>query len=94
MVEHRRGEDIHRSDRRLAEGPAGRLGDGLLGAWHGPELTVADRDNSFTEVFTPRGALRATTSTADRGTATVTLRHGSAGDFAARCRILAARPAR
>jgi hypothetical protein len=60
------------------------------GKWHGPALVLASPDNSFTEVFTSRGAIRTTTSTADAGTATVTLRYGSTADFARACRALAA----
>lgn len=61
----------------------------MRGTWHGTALTVASPDNSFTEVFTPRGAIRTVTSTADAGTATVTLRPGSAGAFSQACRSLA-----
>jgi hypothetical protein len=63
----------------------------MRGTWHGPALTLASPDNSFTEVFTPRGAIRTVTSTADAGTATVTLRPGSAGAFSQACRTLAGR---
>jgi hypothetical protein len=63
------------------------------GIWHGPVLALASPDNSFTEVFTPRGAIRTTTSSADAGTATVTLQYGSAADFSRACRALAAGPA-
>ncbi|MBS2961480.1 hypothetical protein KGA66_00380 [Actinocrinis puniceicyclus] len=58
------------------------------GTWQGPNLVVEDTDNSFTEPFTPDGAIRTTTSTADAGTAAVTLRSGSADDFARACRAL------
>lgn len=61
----------------------------LRGTWHGSALTVSSPDNSFTEVFTPRGAIRTTTSTADAGTATVTLRPGSQDGFSQACRALA-----
>lgn len=60
------------------------------GEWHGPALVLASPDNSVTEVFTSRGAIRTTTSTADAGTATVTLHYGSAADFARACQALAA----
>ncbi len=60
----------------------------LHGAWHGDALALASPDNSFTEVFTPRGAIRTVTSTADAGTATVTLRPGSAADFQRACSSL------
>jgi hypothetical protein len=59
------------------------------GTWHGPELPIADTDNSFTEVFTPAGVIRTTTSTKDAGTARATLRAGSAGSFNQACRTLA-----
>ncbi|HEY5185858.1 MAG TPA: hypothetical protein VIM19_13335 [Actinomycetes bacterium] len=58
------------------------------GSWHGPQLVLSSPDNSFTEVFTPAGAIRTTTSTADAGGATVTLDHGSATEFARECRAL------
>jgi hypothetical protein len=57
----------------------------LHGAWQGDALALASPDNSFTEVFTPRGTIRTVTSTADAGTATVTLRPGSAADFQRAC---------
>ena len=59
------------------------------GTWHGPELPVANTDNSFTTVFTPAGVIRTTTSTADRGTARGTLRSGSVDSFDQACRVLA-----
>ena len=59
------------------------------GTWHGAELPVASTNNSFTEVFTPAGAIRTTTSTKDAGTARGTLRAGSADSFAQACRALA-----
>ncbi|MGE5287828.1 MAG: hypothetical protein ACM3ML_11600 [Micromonosporaceae bacterium] len=68
--------------------PAGWL-VAMRGTWHGPALAVASPDNSFTEVFTPRGAIRTVTSTADAGTARVTLRPGSAAAFSRACRSLA-----
>jgi hypothetical protein len=58
------------------------------GAWHGPALELMDPDSSFTEAFTPRGEIRRVTSTADAGTAHVTLQYGSHDDFAAACRVL------
>jgi len=61
----------------------------LHGAWHGPVLELSSPDNSFTEVFTPRGAIRTVTSTADAGTAQTTVRYGTEGDFATACRQLA-----
>jgi len=59
------------------------------GVWHGPVLPIDDTDNSFTEVFTPTGAIRTTTSTKDAGTAHGTLRFGSAASFDHACRVLA-----
>jgi len=59
------------------------------GTWHGAELPVADTDNSFTEVFTPAGTMRTTTSSKDAGTARATLRAGSADSFDRACRALA-----
>jgi hypothetical protein len=61
----------------------------LHGAWQGPALVLASPDNSFTEVFTPRGAIRSVTSTADAGTARTTIRYGTEGAFNAACRALA-----
>ncbi len=77
---------------RLTGGAPTKLPPGwvvaLRGAWRGPALELSSPDNSFTEVFTPRGDIRHTTSTADAGTATVTLRSGSAADFETACRAL------
>ncbi len=71
-----------------------RLPDGWVvafhGAWHGAALPLATPDNSFTEVFTPAGAIRTVTSTADAGVARVTLRPGPKAAFQAACRALAA----
>lgn len=60
----------------------------LHGSWHGPALELGSPDDSFTDVFTPRGEIRRVTSTADAGTARVTLQYGSHEDFAAACRAL------
>jgi hypothetical protein len=60
----------------------------LHGAWLGDALALASPDNSFTEVFTPRGTIRTVTSTADAGTAHVTLRPGSTADFQSACSSL------
>jgi hypothetical protein len=60
------------------------------GKWAGPELPLADTDNSFTEVFTRRGAIRRVTSTADAGIARATLRNASSSAFDSACRALAA----
>ena len=60
------------------------------GKWKGPALPLDNPDNSFTEVFTRAGAIRHTTSTADAGTAVVTLRSGSTATFDRECSALAA----
>ena len=76
----------------LTGGSPVKLPDGWAvafgGTWQGASLVVKDTDNSFTEPFTPDGTIRTTTSTADAGTATVTLRSGSADDFSRACRAL------
>jgi hypothetical protein len=69
--------------------PGGRV-VAFHGVWHGPALALASPDNSFTEVFTPRGTIRTTASATGAGTATVTLRYGSAADFSRACHALAA----
>lgn len=83
------------TDLSLTGGKPTALPDGWLvalrGTWHGQALAVSSPDNSFTEVFTPRGAVRSVTSTADAGSAKVTLRPGSAGAFSQACRSLARR---
>jgi hypothetical protein len=66
--------------------PAGDVA--LRGAWRGPALELANPDNGFTQAFTPRGEIRHGTSTADAGTARVTLHYGSHDEFAAACRAL------
>jgi hypothetical protein len=58
------------------------------GIWNGPELQLENPDNSFTEIFTPRGEIRRVTSTADAGKAHVTLHYGTEAEFAAACRDL------
>ena len=72
--------DGARTNVDLTGGTPRPLGDGWVvsfsGRWHGPVLVLADHDNSFTEEFTPRGAIRTVTSTADAGTAA--LRCGTA----------------
>jgi hypothetical protein len=77
----------------LAGGTPKRLPGGRVvafhGTWHGPVLPIADTGNSFSEVFTPAGAIRATTSTAGSGTTRGTLRYGSAASFDHACRVLA-----
>jgi hypothetical protein len=73
----------------LTHGEPVRLPSGwvvaLHGRWQGPELELSSPDNSFTEVFTPRGEIRHVTSTADAGTAQVTLAYGTEDDFVAAC---------
>jgi hypothetical protein len=76
----------------LTHGTPERLPSGWDVAWHGtwngPALELASPDNSFTEVFTPKGAIRHVTSSADAGTAHVTLQYGSREEFDAACRAL------
>ena len=60
------------------------------GIWHGPALPVASTDGSFTEAFTPAGTVRKAMSAAHAGTASGTLRHGSATAFGQACHALAA----
>ncbi len=62
----------------------------FAGVWRGATLPVANRDNSFTEVFTPDGTIRWATSTRNAGIATATLRAGSSLAFAGACRALSA----
>jgi hypothetical protein len=62
----------------------------FTGKWHAARLVAASPDNSFTEVLTPRGIIRHTTSTADAGHASVTLRYGSSAAFSRACHALAA----
>ncbi len=59
------------------------------GTWHGPVLPVATTNSSFTEVFTPAGAMRTSTSAANGGTAHGKLRFGSATGFDQACNALA-----
>ncbi len=60
------------------------------GKWTGPALELSSPDNSFTEVFTARGAIRSVTSTADAGTAATTINYGGSAAFTAACHALAA----
>ena len=87
--------DGSRTNINLTGGTPTRLPGGWVvafhGVWHGAALPIADTDNSFSEVFTPAGVIRATASTADAGTARGTLRPGSAGGFDRACRALAGR---
>lgn len=59
------------------------------GKWNGPELDLYSPDNSFTEVFTPAGAVRHVTSTADGGSARTSLHFGTQPEFEQACRALA-----
>jgi hypothetical protein len=59
------------------------------GVWHGPELPLASTGGSFTEVFTPAGAIRKARSTANAGTALTVLRNGSQTSFDQACHALA-----
>jgi len=83
------------TDLKLSGGSPVPLPDGLVvafhGIWQGPVLPVASTDGSFTEAFSPAGTVRKTTSARYAGTATGTLRHGSATAFAQACHALAAR---
>src|SRR5579875_1124217 len=87
--------DGARTDLTLAGGTPKQLPDGVYiafsGSWHGPQLMVADSDNSFTEAISPGGDVRSTTSSADAGTAQVTISYGSSADFQAACNALAAK---
>ena len=60
------------------------------GVWHGPVLPVASTDGSFTAVFTPAGTIRKVAAQAGAGTASGTLRSGSAAAFGQACHTLAA----
>jgi hypothetical protein len=81
----------------LQPSPARSMPGGFVfvftGAWRGRILPVTNKDNSFTEVFAPDGTIRWATSTADAGSASVTLHAGTSGAFARACRTLAAAPA-
>ena len=88
--------DGARTSVNLTGGTPRHLGDGWVvafsGRWHGPDLVLTDHDNSFTEAFTPRGAIRTINSTADAGSAAVTLRYGSSAAFDRACQALAGSP--
>jgi hypothetical protein len=60
------------------------------GVWHGPVLPVASTDGSFTAAFTPAGTIRKATAKAGAGTASGTLRSGSAAAFGQACHALTA----
>lgn len=57
----------------------------LQGVWHGPALYLANPDDLFTELFTARGAVRPFLTTANAGTAQVTISYGTEGDFTGAC---------
>ena len=59
------------------------------GTWRGAVLPLATTNSFFTEVFTPAGAMRTSTSWADGGTAHGKLRFGSATAFDQACNALA-----
>jgi hypothetical protein len=84
--------DGSRTSIALTRGTPDQLPSGWVvafrGVWDGPSLSLESPDNSFTEVFTPAGAIRRVTSSADHGTARTTLRFGSEGGFALACRSL------
>jgi hypothetical protein len=61
------------------------------GTWQGPVLPVASTDGSFTEAFSPAGTVRKSASPAHAGTASGTLRYGSADAFGQACHALATR---
>jgi hypothetical protein len=88
------GTNGARTDISLTGGTPTALPDSWVvafhGTWHGPELPLANTDGSFTEVFTPAGAIRTVTSRKDAGTAHGVLRYGSAASFDSACRALAA----
>jgi hypothetical protein len=83
-----------RTDINLTGGAPKALPDSWVvafhGTWQGPELPIANTNNSFTEVFTPAGTIRSVTSSAGAGTAHGVLRHGSLAGFDHACRALAA----
>ncbi len=85
--------DGARTSIRLTGGKPSPLQSGWViafsGTWQGPDLHLANADNSFTEELTPRGDIRRVTSTGDAGTARVTLRYGSHADFRQACSALA-----
>ena len=78
---------------RLSGGSPVPLPHGLVvafhGTWNGPVLPVASTDGSFTQAFTPAGAVRKASGVAHPGTASGTLRYGSATAFGQACHALA-----
>jgi hypothetical protein len=81
------------TDLSLSGGSPVPLPHGLViafhGTWNGPVLPVAGTDGSFTEAFTPAGTIRKGTSAGSAGTASGTLRNGSATAFDQACHALA-----
>jgi len=81
------------TDLRLSGGSPVPLPHGLVvafhGTWKGPVLPVASTDGSFTEAFTPAGAVRKGTPAGQAGTASGSLRNGSATAFSQACHALA-----
>ena len=90
LADHRRVGHQHRPVRRLAAPLPPGLVVAFHGIWHGPVLPVASTDGSFTEAFTPAGAIRKAASAANAGTASGALRYGSATAFGQACHALAA----
>ena len=82
------------TDLSLSGGSPVPLPPGLVvafhGTWKGPVLPVASTDGSFTEAFTPAGSIRKGTPAGAAGTASGTLRNGSATAFGQACHALAA----
>lgn len=82
-----------RTDLSLSGGSPVPLPHGLVvafhGTWNGPVLPVASTDGSFTEAFTPAGAIRKAAPAGHAGTARGTLRNGSATAFGQACHTLA-----
>jgi hypothetical protein len=80
-----------RTNINLTGGTPKRLPGGWVvafhGVWHGTALPIVG--TSFSEVFTPAGAIRTAASTADAGAARGTLRSGSVDSFNQACRALA-----
>jgi hypothetical protein len=61
----------------------------FTGIWRGTRLPLANKDNSFTEVFAPGGGVNWASSTRNTGRAATTLRAGTSKEFAAACHALA-----
>ena len=82
-----------RTDINLEGGTPKRLPSGwkvaFRGIWHGAALPITDAGGSFTKVFTPAGAIRATPSASGAGTAGGELRSGTSAGFGRACNALA-----